>query len=641
MARIPSAVVLLAISSVAFQAATSSSQKKPSAAGQPPTAQPKVLLGDNPAGSRAQPVHIIALRDPDGDTIQPDDSRPLPFSTIQTCGGDCHDVRLISRGWHFNGTLPGVPAGRKGQPWLLIDGPTATQIPLSYRSWQGTYRPAQLGIDAWEFALHFGGRMPGGLLNGDADTQADQARWRVSGNLEVNCLACHDASPAYDQAEYARQVALENFRYAPTAASGIAMVTGSAKEMSDLFDYLLPGSVEDALQPSISTVHYARDRFLPGDKVAFDIVREVKANRCYYCHTDIDVEQTGNARWETSEDVHMARGMTCVQCHRNGLNHSMTRGYEGEPAAAKDAFVASLSCRGCHMGSGDDPYSTMGRDTGAPFPRHAGIPPLHFDKLTCTACHSGPWPGADTHRMKNGLTHGLSEHNVNKSTEALPHIYYPVFAQQEDGKLAPYRAIWPTFWGRVRSGQIEPLHPKEVKRVLDRAKLNREPALDGSWPKIDAAWVTQVLRLLDQESAGRGSAVYIAGGKLHRLDTAGRLKTEDHEQAQPYLWPLGHDVRPASQALGARGCVDCHSTDAAIFFGNVAVDSPLGGERPWKMNRFEKKLDIAYQSSLARSWVYRPWLKLIGFGAAVVLLLFILGYVLRALVRLSEKAAGV
>jgi hypothetical protein len=62
---------------------------------------------------------------------------------------------------------------------------------------------------------------------------------------------------------------------------------------------------------------------------------------------------------------------------------------------------------------------------------------------------------------------------------------------------------------------------------------------------------------------------YIAGGKLHRLG-AGKLRAEDHAQAQPYLWPIAHDVRPATQALGAKGCQDCHSTEAAIFFGKVS-----------------------------------------------------------------------
>jgi hypothetical protein len=605
---------------------------------------PKPMLGDNSAGSRGQPTHIIALRDPEGDTIQPEDRRPLPFSPRQTCGTNCHDVAIISRGWHFNAALAGVPPGRKGQPWFLVDRETATQLPLSYRAWPGTYQPSQLGLSERGMALRFGGRMAGGLShelhqNDDAGG-GDRARWTVSGDLEVNCLACHDASPAYDQAEYARQVAQENFRYAPTAASGLAVVTGSAKEMPDLFDYLLPASVEDSLQSKIPRVDYASHRFLPNGKVAFDIVREAKVTRCYYCHTDIDVEQTGAARWKANEDVHLARGMTCVQCHRNNLDHMITRGYEGEPTAAGDAFAASLSCRGCHMGEDADPR-LPGR-MGAPHPDHAGIPPIHFEKLTCTACHSGPWPAEGTRRMKNGLSHGLGEFNVNKSPDVLPHIEYPVFAPQQDGKIGPHRVVWPAFWGRLGTGAVAPLNPDEVRKVLLKGKLRKELAPDGSWPRVDAEWVGQALRLLDEEAATAGPAVYIAGGKLHRLDSAGRLVAEDHPQAQPYLWPLAHDVRPASQSLGVRGCQDCHSPEAPFFLGNVAVDSPLASERaaPWKMHRFEKNLDIAYNTRLAQLWVFRSWLKAGEMLAAGLLLLLLSAYTLRALERVSAGAAG-
>jgi len=602
------------------------------------TAPPKVMLGDNSAGSRGQPAHIIALRDPEGDTIQAEDRRPLPFSTLQTCGADCHDVHTISRGWHFNAALPGIPPGRKGQPWLYIDRATATQLPLSYRAWPGTYRPEQAGLSNWVMALHFGGRMPGGLPRDE--TGPDHLRWMVSGNLEVNCLACHDASPSYDQAEYARQVALENFRYAPTAASGLAVVTGSAKEMPDFFDYLLPSSIEDSLQDKIPRVEYARPRFLPNGKVDFDIVREVKVTRCYYCHTNIDVEQTGAARWRASEDVHLARGITCVQCHRNNLDHDITRGYEGEHAAG-DTFAAVLSCRGCHMAADSSTNLLPGR-MGAPYPKHAGIPPLHFDKLTCTACHSGPWPADETRWLKTGLSHGLGEFNVNKSPGTLPHIEYPVFARQEDGKIGPNRLVWPAFWGLLRGGSVTPLNPDGVRRTLQKAKL--EPALgtDGSWPQVDAEWVAEVLRRLDEESGGTGPAVYIAGGKLHRLDAAGKLQTEDHPQAQPYLWPLGHDVRPASQSLGVKSCQDCHSSGSPFFFGNVAADSPLAAERAarWKMNRFEKNLDLAYNVRLAALWPFRPWLKAGGMAAAGLILLFLVAYTLPALVRVSAGAAG-
>ena len=573
--------------------------------------QTKDKLGDNSAGSRAQPAHIIALRDPEGDTIQPGDRHPLPFSVSQTCGGDCHDVATISRGWHFNAALPGVPAGRNGQPWLLVDRQTGTQIPLSYRAWPGTYRPQQLGMTSREFALHFGGRMPGGV----APDNADHSRWNVSGALEVNCLACHDASPAYDQAEYGRQVALENFRYAPTAASGLALVSGSSKDMPDLFDYLLPNSVEDSLHDKIPTVEYATGHFLPSGKMAFDIVREVPSNRCYYCHTNTDVDLTGASRWKGHEDIHIARGITCVECHRNGLDHNMVRGSESSAAG-------SISCEGCH---------TEGNAMGAPHPDHEGIPPVHFAKLTCTACHSGPLPDGNTRQLKNGMTHGLGEFNVNKSAEALPHIYYPVFARQADGRIGPNRLVWPAFWGRLRQGSVVPIHPDEVKKAIEKAKLAAPLAANGSWPTADEHWVAQVLALLND------NAVYIAGGKLHRLDSAGKLQSEDSSQAQPYLWPIGHDVRPATQALGAKGCQECHSADAPVLFGNVAVDSPLASERrvAWKMNRFETNLDVAYQSRLAQSWRYRTWLKVIGLSAAGLMLLVLLAYTLRGIDWLS------
>jgi hypothetical protein len=279
---------------------------------------------------------------------------------------------------------------------------------------------------------------------------------------------------------------------------------------------------------------------------------------------------------------------------------------------------------------------------GAPRPKHAGIPPVHFDKLTCTACHSGPWPAEDTRRMKNGVAHGLGEFNVNKSPEVLPHIEYPVFAPQADGKIGPNRLIWPAFWGRLRGASVAPLSPDEVRKVLRQGKLEKDLAPDGSWPRIDAQWVGQVLRLLDEEPGAAGPAVYIAGGKLHRRDNSGRLVAEGHAQAQPYLWPLAHDVRPSSQSLGVRGCQDCHAPGAPFFMGNVAVDSPLEPERAvaWKMQRFEKNLDIASDTRLAELWVYRSSLKAGGMLAAMMLLLLLSSYTLRGLERVSAGAGG-
>ena len=152
---------------------------------------------------------------------------------------------------------------------------------------------------------------------------------------------------------------------------------------------------------------------------------------------------------------------------------------------------------------------------------------------------------------------------------------------------------------------------------------------------MDERFIQQGLSALAAESTD-GTPVYIAGGKLHKLNGSS-LQSEEFAGAAPYLWPIGHDVRPAAQSLGAKGCQDCHSSDSAFFFGNVAVDSPLASDRgtPWKMNRFETKIDPAYQAKLADTWRYRSMLKIVALSAAGLLGLFLLAYLFRGIDRIS------
>jgi len=69
----------------------------------------------------------------------------------------------------------------------------------------------------------------------------------------------------------------------------------------------------------------------------------------------------------------------------------------------------------------------------------------------------------------------------------------------------------------------------------------------------------------------------------------------------------------------------------------VQVDSPLEQLGSWKMNHFQPKVDAAYQLSLANSWKFRIWLKVIGSGVAIVLLLLLLGGAYQGLVGLSAR----
>lgn len=597
------------------------------------------LSGCRSDGSRYTAVHVVPLvaeppfDEETGPEILPSDEVLLPFSPRQTCS-NCHicehSYEVIRGGWHFNATDSNVPPGRPGEPWILVDHATATQIPLSYRPWRGTFRPQQLGMTAFEFTQLFGRHMPGGGVGEiESDNIDEIARQLVSGKLEINCLMCHEADPAYDLAEYASQIGGQNFRWAATAACGFASVSGSAKKMEDTFEYTMPEEVDDPeLIPQVPTVTYRPNTFNKKNDVFFDIVRGTPDERCYFCHSNMNVTEYGSEKWMADEDVHLTAGMSCVDCHREGLEHNTIRGYEGEDAANK--LAVNTTCDGCHSGTGSSEEPEAGR-LGAPVPTHPGIPPVHFERLTCTACHCGPWPGQQTHHVKTSRAHALGAHNVNKSADALPHISFPVLAEQQDGSIAPHKVIWPAYWGVVTDQGVAPADLEIVKRAVGGALAGAELSRSGDWPALTREHIAEGLKSL--QKAVEGGAVYVAGGILYRLDETDELSEEpDHPAAAPYMWPIAHNVRPAAQSLGVRRCEDCHATDAAFFFGNVAVDSPIALTEGDGVEMVEfQGVDRFYAWAFAFSFVFRPWLKIVALGSCAVMGLVLLLYGLRAL----------
>ncbi|MHC4574989.1 MAG: hypothetical protein ACYS76_12805, partial [Planctomycetota bacterium] len=266
-------------------------------------------LGDRSDGSRAVPVHLIRLRDESEATIGGGDDRPQPFSTRQTCNV-CHTYEKISTGWHFNYTNSKVAPGRPGQAWILVEAATRTQLPLSYRSWPGTFRPEQLGLSPFKFVQLFGRHLPGGGAGElESDAPEEVMRQLISGMLEINCLACHNGDPGQDQAEYATQIALQNFRWAAAGACEFASVSGAAIKQPDTYDPLMSDQIK---------VTYREDAFDHKNRVLFNIVREVPNERCYFCHSNFDLDDHDAQKWRADEDVHLAAGLKCVDCHRSG-----------------------------------------------------------------------------------------------------------------------------------------------------------------------------------------------------------------------------------------------------------------------------------------------------------------------------------
>ncbi len=591
------------------------------------TAAPKVVA----PGSDSMAVHRIAVYDHDDNPItrqtEPLDTTPVSLRTTCT---KCHDYSVVRTGLHFNYTR-NVDPGRPGEPWILADRLTGTQVPLSYRPWPGMYHPRQLGITDWQMTERFGRNLPGGGC-GEPETidwtrAGPDRRWVLTGTLEINCLLCHSGDPQQDRIVWARQLEAQNFRWAATAASRLAEVTGRVDNLPLTFD-LAAGADPDDPGRLAPRVNYRADLFNSRSEAFFDIPQSPSDDRCLACHSFRTVPDRPGTQWQRDTDIHLAAGLDCTDCHRNGLGHDMTRGYEGEKRPHDPPDAAALSCRGCHMdaAAAQLPGRLAGR-LNAPRAIHKALPKVHLDKLSCTACHSGPWPQRRTFRAQTSRSHALGLATDEVGPDALPYIAEPVFAPGHDGKLTPHRALWPAFWAwQHPDGSLDLLMPDAVRLAVLNLPRSR-PGPEGKAVALTAEQRCQgVLEDLAAHRDQPGRPVYIRAGKLVSLQ-AGRLVEQDHPKAGPVLWPIAHNVRPVGHSLGIRGCDACHSPEAPMLFGQVRVEAPgafVSGARTMEMTALSG-LDPTFQRAFAFSFHFRPVLKVLGLVACGIVAVVLCG----------------
>jgi len=582
--------------------------------------------------SRMPHVHRLTLYDHDGAAIDPTQDNAPPYSPRMTCG-KCHPYDRIAGGWHFNEPRPGAHGGRPGEPWLLIDSATGTVLPLSGRGWSGTFAPETVGLSDWQFALRLGRHLPGGGYGEPPEERRrvapEAARWRVSGALEIDCLVCHAATPAHDPAERARQVEAQNFRWAPTVAAGLAVVRGEARKAPDDWDPDAPPDLDrpDRRGPRLV---YDRTKFDPDHRVLFDLTRRPPTERCYFCHTVREAGVAAAGELLALRDVHLAAGLTCTDCHRNGLDHHIVRGYGAAAAPERELLAANaaLSCEGCHLGTVDGvPLGPGVAGThGAPYPQHRGLPPVHFEKMTCTACHSGPWPDLAARRFQTALAHGLGLASRERRDGDPPLVVAPIFGRNAQGRIEPQRMVRPAYWARLDGDRIRPLLPEVVRKLAGPALPRPAKSADGlPPPPLTDAQIAAVLGALGRVQGAAGAAgvpVYVRDGRLYRLNEDGALtSTEDHPAAAAYFWPLGHEVRPASQSLGIGGCNDCHADGAPLFAGYAATQPAApGAARMFELRGDDPRLVDAWAAAFA----WRPLFKAFGFACAGILTLALL-----------------
>ena len=168
-----------------------------------------------------------------------------------------------------------------------------------------------------------------------------------------------------------------------------------------------------------------------------------------------------------------------------------------------------------------------------------------------------------------------------------------------------------------------------------------ELPFSGDWPELTPDHIVKGLTALASDGSAEGKAVYVSGGRLYSLDDSSQLSEQkDHPAAKPYLWPIGHDVRPAAQSLGIRYCTDCHGTKAPFFFGDVTVDTPVVEARESKKMVEFQDISPFYAWAFAFSFVFRPWMKMVVLGSCAVMAFVLLLYALKALACVVKTLAG-
>lgn len=600
-------------------------------------------IGDIRAGNFSRSVHIIKLLDENGYLIHEEDDLMMPFSTKNTCG-DCHSYNKISQGMHFNNGFNEAVAGRKSEPFIYFDPYTLTLIPLSYKNWPGTINPDAIGLSPMRFMDLFGSHYTGGMISENDSLQHPENffRWEVSGNLEINCLICHDADPGYDAAEYSTQIMKQNYRWAATAGSDLAEVKGSAKSMPDNFDPFNSNTFADVdLRTSPPpTVTYDFSKFNSDNKVFFDIERAVPKEKCYYCHSSVISSGSEEMFLHNNQDVHLKAGMTCVDCHRNDLNHDMIKGYEDEWLEKGNAAVASYSCEGCHIGS-EDSESPLNGNFGAPVPAHRGLPSVHFDRMTCTVCHAGKWPEEKTSLVKTSRSHKLGAHFAFKAENAYPHIQSSVFVNSDNDKIELSNTLWSSYWAIKQGEFIQPLDIRFLETRL-RSIMNFDSLLKaGIVPKLSDSLLTFILTELNSSDHLGAEVIYISGDKQVRLTEEKKIEIITNNDAEAYSWPIAHAVRPASQALGVRSCDDCHSFNSSFFFSDVESESFLESAPliNYSMTDF-MGINSVYQKVFSLSFFFRPLLKFIIIISCAMIILTVLVFLGRSILTISRYASA-
>jgi hypothetical protein len=594
-----------------------------------------------------QPLGVcppFPLRDEAGNAINPvaNPKIDVPYSPRQTCGASgCHDYDKITQGFHFTQgkgeSMPREYAAR--YQWASspgnYGGNWCSPAPL-YRQLAAKQNtnPRTIDMTSFDFVTatcgncHPGGgpmefdregkrydrRMadpasgltPGGENGLDGDYY--KARWSETGVIEADCLLCH--SPEYSFKKRTDQLAALNFKWAATEGAGFGVVNGR---------------VAASEKPK---VEYKRELFDESGNVIVHIAPAPRNDTCLNCHAKPDWKKRG-ASFSAHTDVHLAKGLRCVDCHTSGRRasdprirgkevHQFGKGDDPSGWVRNDLDNTVRACESCHS------EGTL----GAPVAKHAWLPPLHLEKIACVTCHiprrytkSALVQASDVFNGAPRITpppkriwtfydqdmkfwNHYGELDLFTAKDQPVDEFRPSLARYK-GKIFPVDRVHSTWVGFEEQGKpgLNQLFMKDfysmwLQHKNDASKFPKLALIrdDNGDGMIEVNRPEEIDALLESTAAFLKATSFPMDGRRlvyvsdRRKYYSGRefqeLPVEAHE-ATPYasVYKYSHNVLPARAGLGARGCTDCHSSESAFFFGRV-LDRPFteAGPSSWSPN---------------------------------------------------------
>ena len=548
-------------------------------------------------------VHRIRLLDAERNPIDADSS--APYSPRQTCSGpECHSYEAVAQGMHFDmgKRLMADDWGMKhrGEPWHLSPGMAGGFLPTFRRQFarKQNASAAEIDLTAYEFVQACGTCHPGGgVLETDRDgkrydavMKADKdraesldgdyhkARWHLSGVVEIDCLLCHLQTP-YNNDERVAQLGYQNYAFAATAAARFGIVRGKVAEATDEeAEYDPANPVDDSAGQPPAAIDYDRRLFDSQGYVTLDI-GQPQDRACLLCHHVPQLKDGERFKHRHSANIHIAQGLACVDCHSGDEGHDFELGRKlhysvgGHGATGQEhqgEHEQAMSCEECHEAS----------HLGAPLPRHTGFPRFHFERLACTACHTGPAllvKERGTEPVISDLSASTPQTAGHESAYPDQQSPWQIAYHERGGQLRVHNCQPPRWWGnRLDDGSVWPLFPREVAPAFKAAAGQIQDDDGDGTPEVNTgdeirAMDAALRAVLDGGRFGAVQPAFVMGPHALWVE-GGQVKHAAVAQSQPLCVTIGHTVLGPQQALGAGGCTDCHATDSYFLCGQRVLN---------------------------------------------------------------------